>query len=1061
MSRIDKMIEDLGFRPPVTEGESRIDTMSKQLGYGTAERVASIAVSQDYFKENWRIVGSERIKQAQDRRRQADAEPLNAREQIAIMDAYRMAAGEKPVLAGRDYYREAQYAARQGDSFYTRWLANSSAAIQAATSPALNIVGVFDPELANDLQRDTVAQYGSDIQQGTFVGRTVGGALGMAPAMLATPAAAPAFFGLSGLGGTRREVSLKRQQGAQISTAAEWSSAVAIGVVNAGIARLTHAITGKMAKVLSGHSALLATALQTGGKKAMHRTALGLLKSNLPETLWRTAQGSITIATMTGLDNAIAKAGYDPDRSVLEGVGESAIVGGLFTLGASAVRIARMMESLPAERIVDGITKEAARSELKGQSLQRPIPVSKAKPTIVPKILDALKKAKKITRIVTAEQKIERGKRVGKAEALLKRGLKEGAAEEALQKSKAALKGPLTKYDARYESIRKQFKSSEIDTLFKDITKNPRLRYFERLNTQEALTKLLDGHAIQRHEVILLRNQFGGDVAKIAMRRRPMSDRVWDTSLDVLGLPRTMLASLDMSGIWRQARLLGQVHPREYAQMIKKYHQTFFSKKHTDRVNKEMKQSPDYDEAQRMGLSLTKFGSQATSIFEREERFASRFAAKIPGIKQSERSYTTALNWMRLSVYSKLRHGLVQTGRPVTETSLKRISAVINDLSGRSNLGKNIQTKRIAGLLNALFFAPRFTLSRLNVPAKMASRDPNVRRQASLALASFVGTNLAAMGLVKMIWGDKMQIELDPRSSEFGKMKFGNVRIDPWAGYVPLVRFAAQMATGQRKTSGTNELRDISRKRVMSRFIRSKESPIAGLITDVYTGKKFSGKELNWTEFNLENEFYQRLTPLSIQDFLDASVNDGVATGLAVFPLAWYGMGVQDYKPSPYSELAMLRFEKAREEFNKDYTELTEREQKKLLQDKEIQQAERKAKASKTDYDFVADLINREHEVGRKVEKKLPDDIRLELIRAGVSLGSVKRTWGRWTLNDKRYDRFQQLINEEVTRLLRPRIRMRDWDRLSEEDKISLLNRLVTAAKKRARRRLRQEVSSP
>ena len=1148
----------------------------------------------DYFKENWKQVAAERVQRAQEKRRLTGAPPLSAAEQTAIMDAYRMTAGQKPLVTGHDFYREAQIARRMGSDFYSRWLANSSAAIQAAIQPTLSLVGTIAPDLANNLQKDAIAQYGPDIQKRTFAGRAIGGVLGFTPAMLPVPGAAPAFFGATGIGGVRMETHARREAGQPVTFWDEWIAAIGTGVVNASIGGVSEFLVGSIASILSKNSTLLATALQHGGRELVHTTALRLLASYLPKVAWGAAGNAATLVAMTGIDNALARI-YDPQRAITAGMGEAAIIGAGMAVGGAATRIARMLEELPAKQIMkeipqalrreaiqaaerakadreikqqeeankilqqrltegqeitaesdatlervredaglpplkpkvertvsdveanelisrykqavlleketrkdvylgpDGSTHthdaaiqevQNARSALNSadnpllakfkkenvevnlgamKETSRPVKPSEAPALedITSRVAVALKQAKKIRPIITEEQRIARAERVKEAAKAMEERVATGSAEEAIRASTGKLKGPLTEYESRYESVRGQFKSPEINALFESIAKNPDLQYFEKVDTQEALTGLLDGRALARYEIILLNNHFGRKLADVALARRPMSDKVWDIGLDVAGLPRTLLASIDMSGILRQARLLGQAHPRLYWEMIKRYHKSFFSEKYTEKLNQEMKDSPDYAEARQMGLDLTSYGSQAIDVLMREERFATRFAEKIPGVKQSERSYTSALNWMRLAAYSKLKQGMLEAGMPITSQKLQRIAQVINDLSGRSSLGKGIKSQRFAAALNTVFFAPRFQLSRMKVLVKLTvPTDPLVQAEVGKAVASFIGTNLVVMGLLKVALGDKAEMEFDPRSSDFGKIIIGNVHIEPWAGFVPLVRFAAQMTTGQIKTTAIHRITDVSRKDVLTRYLRGKESPIAALVTDVFTGKKYTGKELNWFNANLENEFYQRLTPLAIQDVIDTSVTDGWPAGLLVLPATFYGMGIQTYKPTEYQQAERFKERIAIENLGKSWDELSPVQQKQLrLKNPAIVDAERAAKFARTDYEFVGEIIEKEMAVGRNVENRLAPDIQQALESTGTSIGGLSRTFGQFRLNDRRYEQYQVLLAEQLNARLARRIRQKDWTAISDARKQTILEYIVRQSKDIARKRLLSEVT--
>jgi hypothetical protein len=79
---------------------------------------------------------------------------------------------------------------------------------------------------------------------------------------------------------------------------------------------------------------------------------------------------------------------------------------------------------------------------------------------------------------------------------------------------------------------------------------------------------------------------------------------------------------------------------------------------------------------------------------------------------------------------------------------------------------------------------------------------------------------------------EEMTIETDPRSSDFGKLKVGDLRYDPWGGYIPLITLYARVAKEEvKKSDGTiykfgeerNGVKD--RMDATSRFLFNKESP--------------------------------------------------------------------------------------------------------------------------------------------------------------------------------------------------------------------------------------------
>jgi hypothetical protein len=79
---------------------------------------------------------------------------------------------------------------------------------------------------------------------------------------------------------------------------------------------------------------------------------------------------------------------------------------------------------------------------------------------------------------------------------------------------------------------------------------------------------------------------------------------------------------------------------------------------------------------------------------------------------------------------------------------------------------------------------------------------------------------------------EEATIETDPRSSDFGKFKIGDLRYDPWGGYVPLITLYARLFTEEIKDSkgsmykmGEKRFGIQSRGDAAARFLFNKESP--------------------------------------------------------------------------------------------------------------------------------------------------------------------------------------------------------------------------------------------
>jgi hypothetical protein len=299
----------------------------------------------------------------------------------------------------------------------------------------------------------------------------------------------------------------------------------------------------------------------------------------------------------------------------------------------------------------------------------------------------------------------------------------------------------------------------------------------------------------------------------------------------------------------------------------------------------------------------------------------SRLLNKIGFVKGSNRAYVTGLNDLRTRVWSntitdwttnggklvsdgELRNLITtkgteavqkmnQAGEIITSQDLKDLAQLINWSTGRGTMPKALANQ--GSLLNAIFFSPRLIFSRLELPTAVlpwVTKSSLVRKQAWKTLMTSMGVGVSVITALKMSgMGD---IELDPRSSDFGKIKIGDTRLDIWTGYAQYIRFAAQLATSERMTSG-GYTQKVSRKDTLERMLQSKLSPAMGLLNDIVTGETYLGEDMPPKSMtSVAGQVWQRLAPLSIQDLIDGINQDGVTGGVAT-SVGFLGVGVTTY----------------------------------------------------------------------------------------------------------------------------------------------------------------------
>ena len=211
----------------------------------------------------------------------------------------------------------------------------------------------------------------------------------------------------------------------------------------------------------------------------------------------------------------------------------------------------------------------------------------------------------------------------------------------------------------------------------------------------------------------------------------------------------------------------------------------------------------------------------------------------------------------------------------------------VNKATGRGPLGP---LENFAPIMNMAFFAPRLVSSRITLPFTLATHNKirGLIAKDLAAAAASVGTVISLLNLTNAV-----DVEVNPRSSDFGKIRVGPTRVDVMAGFQPLIRYATQIGTGQVKSTGTGRVRDLDardRAQTFLRFMRSKLSPQAQIIVDSLTGSSFIGEETTPARLGLG-----LFEPLSEQDIREGYRENGL-TGAAISATSLLGTSTVSYQ---------------------------------------------------------------------------------------------------------------------------------------------------------------------
>lgn len=483
------------------------------------------------------------------------------------------------------------------------------------------------------------------------------------------------------------------------------------------------------------------------------------------------------------------------------------------------------------------------------------------------------------------------------------------------------------------ESLKKQIKNHDITKLsevkkrinkqISDLENDLKTgNYQEPETTDTRLPVKLDKEAIElKDKLIKLRQKRAERLAKLKYENRTLRKRAVDRTLEIMNVPRTIMASMDYSAPLRQAVIPTVSHPIMAAKAAAEMFRQSISQKRFDRWFFDLQQTPRYELMKRVKLYVA--DPHDPRLSTKEEAFMNNLAEKIPLlgrlIKGSERAYVGFLNKMRVDLFNRMADGFENDGLTYENNPelYEGLARMVNNFTGRGGLGR-IETA--APILNSIFFSPRLIASRFNIlglsdvahlgKGFYGSLPPKLRVAALGDLAKFIGVGTTLLGMLAL-WGasgddddkDRIQVEFDPRSSDFGKVRIGNTRWDIWGGFQPYVRLIAQLITGERKATSSGQISSVNKfgqdkGTLLTRFVRGKLAPVPATALNLLTGRNIVGEKVT-----VKSEAMAHLQPLIVSDMKDAIKDRGVGALFTHGLPSVFGVGVQTYLPRGYDKV--------------------------------------------------------------------------------------------------------------------------------------------------------------
>lgn len=594
-------------------------------------------------------------------------------------------------------------------------------------------------------------------------------------------------------------------------------------------------------------------------------------------------------------------------RTIGEFGGGFATPGLLSAPGRAATR--RMGTQLGENAREAGGLRQLAAQEAGGTRIPRGAPVEEALASPWKLVTQAVKSAGKATpeqRAMFARQRADRTAR-GAAE------LEAGTGGEAFGAAKGTLSGEFE----RPQFAVPEFTDEAMFSLKEDI-RTANLPFYSKLHAHDALEEVARGRIPQPamlRELQRVNPEAAGLVSAITSKRA-LGTKAWAEMVSFLGLPQKLKSTLDMGTRMRQGLVLGWSHPRQWMSNWKPMTNAIFSENAANDVMAKLEQNPWYaiQGGEKAGLGFTDQGGHIyhwdplTAGTERvegfqgmQDSFINRATDRIPGVKNSQRSFSVDLNKSGVEVYAQEAEAMWNAGVRDPD-QFKALASVINHARGYGSFNPG----QIAQGVHA-FFSGRNLVSRFQVvldplvqPGSLFK--PSARQLAAKNLVGMVAGEMSVLGLIATGGAATglASVEMNPLKpgADWLKVKVGNTRIDPWGGFQPMARLITRMAAAVATETGAVDAgwtgSDV--KKELITFFTNKEAPLVRLMTDA-AGFTYPFEKRTLSP-KLLAEIY---APFITQDVWEAVKEHGW-TGLATTPASLVGMGVQTYGPPEEEE---------------------------------------------------------------------------------------------------------------------------------------------------------------
>lgn len=398
-------------------------------------------------------------------------------------------------------------------------------------------------------------------------------------------------------------------------------------------------------------------------------------------------------------------------------------------------------------------------------------------------------------------------------------------------------------------------------------------------------------------------------------------------------------AMLDMSVAGVQGGKFLRSYPIKGVKIGWKATKAFFKQNASDALATEIANHPYFEDFKNSGghiYAMNGLEGDAPEDFRAVEQGAPLPNGKvitadmIPGVKRSSRSFAGFLNKAALELYSDMVEAAGANGTGATAEQKKLLADFVNISLGygygKKNVGKKLSL--IPAVLDAIAWAPRKAVAEL----KYATLYPLLTNWAGTRKHEISGKEIWAVDkaigrqylrytlgslafgacivlLAKLFNGDDDDDRniwsdiLDPRSSDFGRIRIGNTSWSVFAGNEMVWRLFARLYAGQTKTNGVVKDYKYHGVEAALDYLRGKLNPLLGAAVDYKMNKNFVGEKLSEkSAWELANDYVLPLTASALYENFANNPDDPLAAIFNAIP-TFFGMTSYTYERDPLARV--------------------------------------------------------------------------------------------------------------------------------------------------------------